>query len=398
MLSDVFGESDVIDFGGEGDGEAGTDGGDDGAGEGDDVVGAGSAGGIDDNQRLTLKDLCATDGFPLAATLFDKPCSGDFDTAIDFIMGDSGILRLQGFELRDGDDGVFEETACGTEFFHLWEFLTADTDDGIAHLAQRLRIEGAEVAIAEVQDGVFLQAIDDACYDIPPTEFVFEDTVAIAVTALLVGESVRFASSDFDRIDADNDIFGFHAIGTDILHRRGSHLTGNMAKVLQAAEPHIDNLLNEFVQDQARLGFDVHVVGVLVQSTCAAHTGMKENAIEIFGKEQIGACTDSHHRLPRIAMEQVLEFGNGCIFRPHTRAHVHFEGVAPEEGDVFLDSHSNFIGLIRPMGQISLIMDYLLGIYLGQQTSLGIRQSPRGERLTQTTFGPSGIQERLNCC
>ena len=28
----------------------------------------------------------------------------------------------------------------------------------------------------------------------------------------------------------------------------------------------------------------------------------------------------------------------------------------------------------------------------------GIRQSPRGERVTEPTFGPSGMQERLNCC
>jgi hypothetical protein len=29
--------------------------------------------------------------------------------------------------------------------------------------------------------------------------------------------------------------------------------------------------------------------------------------------------------------------------------------------------------------------------------SLGIRQSPRGERLTLPTFGPSGTHDRLNC-
>ena len=27
----------------------------------------------------------------------------------------------------------------------------------------------------------------------------------------------------------------------------------------------------------------------------------------------------------------------------------------------------------------------------------GIRQSPRGDRLTEPTFGPSGRQDRLNC-
>lgn len=32
-----------------------------------------------------------------------------------------------------------------------------------------------------------------------------------------------------------------------------------------------------------------------------------------------------------------------------------------------------------------------------EQASLGIRQSPRGERVTLPTLGPSGRQERLNC-
>lgn len=32
------------------------------------------------------------------------------------------------------------------------------------------------------------------------------------------------------------------------------------------------------------------------------------------------------------------------------------------------------------------------------QTSVGMRQSPRGERAMVPTFGPSGTQVRLNCC
>lgn len=31
------------------------------------------------------------------------------------------------------------------------------------------------------------------------------------------------------------------------------------------------------------------------------------------------------------------------------------------------------------------------------EASLGMRQSPRGERLIEPTFGPSGRAERLNC-
>ena len=37
-------------------------------------------------------------------------------------------------------------------------------------------------------------------------------------------------------------------------------------------------------------------------------------------------------------------------------------------------------------------------IQMCTEASLGIRKSPRGERVTLPTFGPSGRQERLNCC
>ena len=32
------------------------------------------------------------------------------------------------------------------------------------------------------------------------------------------------------------------------------------------------------------------------------------------------------------------------------------------------------------------------------QASEGIRQSPRGDSVADPTYGPSGRQERLNCC
>lgn len=37
-------------------------------------------------------------------------------------------------------------------------------------------------------------------------------------------------------------------------------------------------------------------------------------------------------------------------------------------------------------------------IQAATSASLGMRQSPRGERLTDPTLGPSGRQLRLNCC
>lgn len=37
-------------------------------------------------------------------------------------------------------------------------------------------------------------------------------------------------------------------------------------------------------------------------------------------------------------------------------------------------------------------------IQMEAQASLGIRRSPLGDTATLPTFGPSGRQERLNCC
>ena len=37
-------------------------------------------------------------------------------------------------------------------------------------------------------------------------------------------------------------------------------------------------------------------------------------------------------------------------------------------------------------------------LFYSGTASLGMRQSPRGERLIEPTFGPSGMQLRLNCC
>ena len=37
-------------------------------------------------------------------------------------------------------------------------------------------------------------------------------------------------------------------------------------------------------------------------------------------------------------------------------------------------------------------------VHIAAEASLGMRQSPLGERDTEPTFGPSGMQLLLNCC
>ena len=55
-------------------------------------------------------------------------------------------------------------------------------------------------------------------------------------------------------------------------------------------------------------------------------------------------------------------------------------------------------GDCRPVVKICYeTLRFLFFAAYGHQSD-GIRQSPRGESVTVPTFGPSGRQERLNCC
>ena len=53
--------------------------------------------------------------------------------------------------------------------------------------------------------------------------------------------------------------------------------------------------------------------------------------------------------------------------------------------------------LSADLNYFSLRTEYKSASHMFLLASLGIRQSPRGDRETEPTFGPSGRQERLNC-
>jgi carboxylesterase len=65
----------------------------------------------------------------------------------------------------------------------------------------------------------------------------------------------------------------------------------------------------------------------------------------------------------------------------------------PKGGHLIFQSSS----CIEVCKEIEAFIYFNASIHKFESASLGIRQSPRGERLTDPTFGPSGIQLRLNC-
>ena len=68
-------------------------------------------------------------------------------------------------------------------------------------------------------------------------------------------------------------------------------------------------------------------------------------------------------------------------------------------GSGLFDFRSDYTIIARDRMPTSPVCGYdrLKACQKRHAASLGIRQSPRGERLSEPTFGPSGRQLRLNC-
>lgn len=317
----------IIDFGGEGDAEAGADRIDDLRRQLHDIGGRGSAR-IDNHKRLFCIDLRPTLRLAFPTALLNEPRRGNLDATVHRIVGDIRLrllLRLHNLrEMRGSDNGVLEETAGRAKLLRFREFLLADADNRLTDIQRRgvsASQGGADVAILQAGCGLFAQTIHHACHDILTLEFGFENAVAVGVAAFGIGENAFAARGDLDGVHLRDEVLRLHAIGTDILHRRRADLARDVAQILQAIQPHIRHLRNEFIQDDARPDLNIHRPVVLAEGTGEADAGMEDNTIEILGKQQVRACSDVENPLPTVAGEQVLEFGNGGVFHVLPRMH-----------------------------------------------------------------------------
>ena len=115
---------------------------------------------------------------------------------------------------------------------------------------------------------------------------------------------------------------------------------------------------------------------------------MQNYSVEIAGKEQIRTLPDMQDLLAFMLFQYLPQLIQRVVLDEQSSLDIYAKGVIRQKGNIFFDGH-DVITLFRDYG---ITKDYI------QHASEGILQSPRGLRLTPTTFGPSGMAERLNCC
>ena len=149
--------------------------------------------------------------------------------------------------------------------------------------------------------------------DVLASEFAFEDAVAIAVAALGVCEHSFASIGHIQRTYLGDDILGFHAVRTDILHSRRADLARDITQILHAGEPHVAKLGDKIIKHKSVLGFYPHVLGVLFCGTRTAHRRVQDHAVEVAGEEQVAARTDVQDPLAFVLLKQGTEFVEAMV-------------------------------------------------------------------------------------
>ena len=169
--------------------------------------------------------------FPSATV--DHPSGRNLDmSVIHRIVRHVRILCEQCFKLHFRYNRIHKETACIAQYFRIRQLGLPDGNNDPAYILQiyltSLFLQfRTDISIFQMEDRMLFQPIGYESHCIFSFQFLFEDTFPICITAFLPHEPAFFSGFQSKRIYRNNQILGFHTIGTDILYGRCPDFTGN---------------------------------------------------------------------------------------------------------------------------------------------------------------------------
>ena len=214
-----------------------------------DLLRSGSAGRVDQHQRLhrPYARIAATYAFP--AALVNQPGRRDLDQAVfrqemrhrsqAFRHGNPFNLRI----LLRQDEGIPEETARAPDLGRLRQLVLADGDDHVPHLRRgiRFRPDGflhrlADMAVVQYRRIVPGQPEVDGQHDVPAFPLPLEPGIPVGIAALRGRENDLAPVQKVETLDRLDQFADLPAVGADVLDRRGTDFTGNQGQVLRSPQ------------------------------------------------------------------------------------------------------------------------------------------------------------------
>ena len=177
-------------------------------------------------------------------------------------MHDGRVARDDVAALLRRDHRVLEEAAGVADHRRVGQLGAADLADPVVHLARR-RVADAgvghpalQVQVAQHRGRRLRQAQPHAGDQAAAGERLLEHAVAVAEAAGRGVQRERGAGLQVDGVERVEAVLQLHAVGTDVLHRRGAHATGDQRQVLQPRQALLQRPGDELVPVLAGAGLD----------------------------------------------------------------------------------------------------------------------------------------------
>ena len=203
--------------------------------------------------------------------------------------------------LRLLHDGIHKETAGISLFLGVGQLRVTDTDDAVTQLLcsgipnTLLAKFLTDIPVVKVRCKRFLQTIGHMGDQETVFPVVLKPALSIVVVALLIRKPMDESGLDLHRLHLIYNIFYLRAVGPDILHCRGTHLTGYHTEVLSpiplVLHAQGNDIIPRLTRSAAQQDAAIHEMALY---TLDAH--MQHSTLKIFCQQEVTATTQQQQR------------------------------------------------------------------------------------------------------
>ena len=203
--------------------------------------------------------------------------------------------------LRLLHDGIHKETAGISLFLGVGQLRVTDADDTVTQLLCRGILNPLltkllpDIPVVEVRCERFLQTIGHMGDQKTVFPVVLKPALTIVVVALLIRKPMDESSLDLHGLYLIYYILNLRAIGPDILHSRGTHLTGYQTEVLRPIPIVLHAQGNDIIPCLS--GATTQQDATIYEMALHALDGhMQHSTLKIFCQQEVTATTQQQQR------------------------------------------------------------------------------------------------------
>ena len=235
-------------------------------------------------------------------------------------------------------DRVFEEAACVARHLRIGKFGAADRADRFADVAQRDTAAGFDlalhVAVAQPRPRRARKPDVHGRDDDAPPQFVLEDAFAVAEAAVSGVDDHCRAVVGAEHVHPLDHVFGFAAVGADVLHRGRARLAGYERKVFDAPQAAFHGPFHEVVPLDARIGPHADRVALFAEGRDLPGDGRKQQSVVVAREEDVVAAAQHRPAFGHAAAEDRSQVLFGLEFGETRRLLSDAEAVASAQVDL----------------------------------------------------------------